>query len=549
MMVSRSISSNEAPVAPEILHSWVRAYAASGDDKEDVRDCKDGPGTTRPASDASAAWRKWHRGICKSRFSDEQLPWYRALERARVEVVAAQELPGVESNLRALPVDGLPLPTDVRALYRRARSSWGLGFEDSTEELAAGGSSGLSTGSARAGSLRRLFGRRLRARPPGSDRVNEVLTAAGRCLKDEALFAQIVLPLVVELAGGAKVGKQNLEPDESHDAERGESESETETEVGFGGEDQPASRSRIGNYTIFRTTWDECEPARVWFRPEDAETLRELNALDRRHIQKLAHELQRRLLVQRMRHWDFELEDGMLDSRKLAALVGERPDHRVFKFERESRVPEACVTLLVDQSGSMRGPAHLLAAQAIDVAVHTLEVCGVAVEVLGYTTRYGADNPVVEQWKGSGSPEHPGRLNALRHVILKSAGQPWRVARRSLGLMLRPDFGHENIDGESLYWAGRRLLARPERRRILIVISDGSPYDEASVQHNPPQFLMKHLSQVIQAIETTPIHLVGIGTGRDVGRYYRHTATVRRGDQIGSILFRTLGESLDPSDR
>ena len=471
-------------------------------------------------------------------------PWYTALERARVECLAAKELPGVARNLKALPVEGLELTPAARPLYRSARTLWGLDFDGLPGGLREGSVTGAYRGRGLVKKLRRLMSRESNS-GLGSAGVREVLDAAGECLDDEISFARVVHPLVVRLDGPEKGRDPDPETLEQPDAES--NESEDEAEVGYGADQQSESHSRIGNYAMFRTGWDECEPARVWHQPADAETLRELNALDRRRVQKLAHELQRRLLVQRLRHWDFELEEGMLDSRKLAALVGERPDHRVFKFEREARVPEACVTLLVDQSGSMRGSAHLLAAQAIDVAVHTLEVCGVAVEVLGYTTGYGADNPVVESWHKAGRPADSGRLNALRHIILKAAGQPWRVARRHLGLLLRPDFGHENIDGESLYWAARRLLARSERRKILVVISDGSPYDEATVQNNSARILTDHLRDVIQAVEKTPLHLVGIGTGREVGRYYRNAATVRRGDMIGNVLFRTLGDSLDQS--
>jgi len=473
------------------------------------------------------------------------MPWYTALERARVECLAARELPGVARNLKALPGDGLGLASAARPLYSSARTLWGLSFDSLQGGSLEGSASGASEGRGLINTLSRLMGRESNS-GLGSARVREVLDAAGQYLDNEISFARVVRPLVVQLEGSEK-GLDTADPAVFEQGDVEGNATEGEDEAGYGPDQGPERHSRIGNYAIFRTAWDECEAARVWHKPADAEALRALNALDRRRVQKLAHELQRRLLVQRLRHWDFELEEGMLDSRRLAALVGERPDHRVFKFEREARIPEACVTLLVDQSGSMRGSSHLLAAQAIDIAVHTLEVCGVVVEVLGYTTSYGVDNPVVESWQKAGRPAQPGRLNALRHIILKAAQQPWRVAHRHLGLLLRPDFGHENIDGESLYWAARRLLTRPEQRKILVVISDGSPYDEATVQSNDAGILTDHLRAVIHAIEQTPIHLVGIGTGREVGRYYRNAATVRRGDMIGSILFSVLGDSLDQS--
>lgn len=532
-------------VDPAILQSWVRAYSDDDFRQGESAGVDSGLDSTRPGSDYSAALARWHRGTCVGWFSESQRPWYTALERARVECLAGQELPGVARNLRAVLVEGVDLFPSARPLYRLARTRWGLGFDRSP--LDSSHDSEADDGWARGlvHKFRRLVSSRFPARDDMSAEIEELLDEAGQCLSDEKAFAHAVYPLVVRLAGSVQNSSQVHDPDEPGQDEIERHESEDDAEVGFGEEQQPERRSRIGDYAIFRTRWDECEMARVWHRPEDAEALRALNALDRRHVQKLAHELQRRLLVQRLRHWDFELEEGMLDSRRLAAIVGERPDHRVFKFEREARIPEACVTLLVDQSGSMRGSAHRLAAQALDVAVHTLEVCGVTIEVLGYTTAYGADNPVLDAWLAAGKPNGPGRLNALKHVVLKAAGQPWRVARRYLGLLLRPEFGHENIDGESLHWAARRLLARSERRKILMVISDGSPYDEASVQNNSPRYLTDHLSDVIDAIENNSIHLVGIGTGRDVGRYYRNTATVRRGDMIGNVLFKALGDSLD----
>ena len=519
-----------------ILQAWVRAYSdasSAGNHSLDL-DCTNAE--TRPGSDSHAAWLKWHRGLCETWFNNAELPWYMALERARVECRAGKELPGVARNLRQLPVEGVVLAPAVKDLYMFARSLWGLNFDGRAQNPDGASIRFLKK-------MRSLvFGHRYAY--PESDVIRAALVDAREHLDDELEFARSVHSLVTRLSRARGAGREHDSVYAETDAPE-RSESEDETEIGYGTDQQPERYSRIGNYAIFRTAWDQCEPARVWHKSEDEQALRELNALDRRKVQKLAHQLQRRLLAQRLRHWDFELEEGVLDNRRLATLVGENPNHRVFKCEREARVPEACVTMLVDQSGSMRGSAHLLAAQAIDIAVHTLEVCGVSVEVLGYTTRYGADNPVAETWMKLGAQGRPGRLNALRHIVFKAAGQPWRVARRHLGLLLRSDFGFENVDGESLYWAARRLLARPERRKILIVLSDGSPYDEATIKSNDSQILADHLLEVVQVVEQTPVHLVGIGTGREVGRFYSRSATVRRGDMIGDVLFGTLGDSLD----
>ncbi len=514
-----------------ILQSWIRAYSDSQYNTADFDDPR-----TRSASDSQAAWLKWHRGLAESWFSPAERPWYMALERARVECWAGRELPGVARNLRGVPVEDVALIPAAKSIYVRARNLWGLGFDDAEK------SGNVNDGKF----LTKLRALAFVRRQPDSQSkdVKAALAAAEQYLDDELEFAQAVRPLITWLSAATEVeAAPDLACVQSEPPEQGDAEDEAE--VGYGAEQLPERYSRVGDYAIFRTAWDQCELARVWHRSEDEQALRALKALDRRKVQKLAHQLQRRLLAQRLRHWDFELEDGVLDSRRLATLVGEHPNHRVFKGEREARVPEACVSLLVDQSGSMRGSSHLLAAQAIDFAVHTLEVCGVAVEVLGYTTCFGADNPVVKAWKKLGAPGRPGRLNALRHIVFKPAGQPWRVARRYLGLLLRSEFGCENIDGESLYWATRRLLARQERRKILIVMSDGSPYDEATISANDSQILSDHLSQVVRAVEQSPVYLVGIGMGREVGRFYSRATTVRRGDMIGEVLFRTLGDSLD----
>ena len=535
-------STSQSPLNRATQERWVRTY--SGHKEADALALAGGPvaGASRAVFDAQAAWQKWHQGVCDSWFNDAQSPLYQALEQARVELLAADELPGVAKNLRGVTLQGLDLPAPAKQLYSSARIFWGLPFEGHGASGAGGSASMQSLTRGLISKLRRQL-RRDPLRLLDSPALNDHLRAAAESLDDEQAFARSVAPLIERLSGKGPDNTNQLNPGDSDETT---SEPTCDgTEVGYGDEQKPESFSRIGKYPIFRTAWDECAPAKAWFRTEDEKALHELDALDRKRVRRLAHDLQRRLRVKRMRHWDFELEEGMLDSRKLAALVGEYPDHRVFKAERQARIPEACVTLLVDQSGSMRGSAHLLAAQALDVAVHTLEVCGVAVEVLGYTTRYGSENPVVESWRRAGSPEFPGRLNALRHIVIKAAGQPWRVCRRYLGLLLRPDFGRENIDGESIHWAAQRLLARPERRKILLVLSDGTPYDEATVQNNDLQILSNHLRAVLQATEKTSIQLLGVGTGRDVGRYYRNAATVRRGGQVAEVLFGMLGDAFD----
>lgn len=535
-------------VEPPLLRRWISAYSGSTNaPHEDDRSAFDLQ-TTRSDSDAVAAWHKWHHGLAVSWFDQAQMPWYLALEHARVECQAGADLPGIASNLRALGPQGWNIAPEASRLYRFARVSWGLDFHESPAVLTKEPLPDVSKGRGLLRSLRHLIGIESYEEPE-SRWLRETLGAAGRFLDDEKSFARAVYPLVCRMGGSAASTKQNDErcQQDAHQTNAADDEhaTEPEEEVGYGPEQAPECHSKVGQYAIFRTAWDQCLPARVWHQSEDTEALKGLNALNRRKVRKLAHELQRHLLAKRMRRWNFELEEGMLDSRKLASLVGDQPDHRVFKCETESQVPEACVTLLVDQSGSMRGAAHLLAAQALDVAVHTLEVCGVAVEVLGYTTSHGADNPVVDVWREGGSPDQPGRLNALRHIVFKDAGQPWRFARRHLGLLLRPGFGRENIDGESVLWAARRLLARREQRKVLMVLSDGSPYDEATVQNNASGILENHLRDVTGAVQRSPINLIGIGTGREVSRFYQNAVTVRQEEKIGDVLFGALGDCLD----
>ena len=245
-----------------------------------------------------------------------------------------------------------------------------------------------------------------------------------------------------------------------------------------------------------------------------------------------------------LRRWSFDLPQGLLDPRRLSRLLVPVADQAIFRVEDESAVPEACVSLLVDHSGSMHAQRRLMAALAIDLAVHSLELCNIRCEVLGFTTRFGEDNPIADLWRRQGAGAMPGRLNALRHIVYKRADQPWRQARVQLGLMLREDFGNENIDGESLHWAARRLLCRREPRKLLIVLSDGAPFDSVTAEANGRVYLENHLRQVIARIEASPLHLLAIGTGQDVSRFYRHACVVRDPEHVPDVMFEQLGDLL-----
>jgi cobaltochelatase CobT len=289
----------------------------------------------------------------------------------------------------------------------------------------------------------------------------------------------------------------------------------------------------------------------------DAEELTRLRAqLDHQlaHLQgvvaKLANRLQRKLMAQQTRSWDFDLEEGILDTGRLARIVA-NPTHSLsFKVEKETEFRDTVVTLLIDNSGSMRGRPITVAAMSAEILARTLERCGVKVEVLGFTTRAWKGGQAREQWQAEGKPVQPGRLNDLRHIVYKAADAPWRRTRRNMGLMLREGILKENIDGEALLWAHDRLLGRPEQRRILMVISDGAPVDDSTLSVNPGNYLEKHLREVIDFIETrSSVELIAIGIGHDVTRYYRRAVTIMDAEELGGTVMRQLTALFDENEQ
>ena len=263
-------------------------------------------------------------------------------------------------------------------------------------------------------------------------------------------------------------------------------------------------------------------------------------------IGRLANRLQRRLLAKQTRSWDFNLEEGLLDSARLARVII-NPSHSLsFKQEKEMEFRDTVVTLLIDNSGSMRGRPITVAAMCADILARTLERCGVKVEILGFTTRMWKGGQSRERWIAAGKPPNPGRLNDLRHIIYKPADAPWRRARKSLGLMLREGILKENIDGEALLWAHSRLIGRTEQRRILMVVSDGAPVDDSTLSVNPGNYLERHLREVIREIETrSPVELIAIGIGHDVTRYYRRAVTIVDAEQLGGAVMDQLAALFD----
>jgi len=303
-------------------------------------------------------------------------------------------------------------------------------------------------------------------------------------------------------------------------------------------------------YRAYATRFDEIVEA---VELCDAEELARLRAQLDRQVQnlqtvigRLANRLQRRLLAKQQRSWEFDLDEGLLDAARLARIVANPLHSLSYKQEKETDFRDTVVTLLIDNSGSMRGRPISVAATCADILARTLERCGVKVEILGFTTRAWKGGQARELWLSQGKPPNPGRLNDLRHIVYKGADEPWRRARKSLGLMLREGILKENIDGEALLWAHHRLLGRHEQRRILMVISDGAPVDDSTLSINPGNYLDRHLRQIIHWIETrSAVELVAIGIGHDVTRYYRRAVTIVDAEQLGGAMMDKLAELFD----
>jgi len=294
-------------------------------------------------------------------------------------------------------------------------------------------------------------------------------------------------------------------------------------------------------YRVFTTAHDRVVNAATLASRDELEQLRrkldaELSAT-RTTVARLAKKLLRVLMARQVREWRFDRDEGLLDASRLAPMIASRGVIRPFKEETESPFPSTVVTLLIDHSGSMRGRPMQIAALTVEIFVRVLERCNVKCEVLGFTTREWDGGEPGREWAAAGYPEHPGRVNALEHIIIKGADVPWRRARAGLGLFMRDEELKENIDGEALIWAHRRLLARSEKRRILVVVSDGMPTDEATLAANGYDYLDAHLRQVIDDIEArSPVQLAAIGIGHDVSRFYRNATRIARIDDLGPAL-------------
>ena len=510
-----------------------------------------------------------------------------AVEQARVEAVGARELKGVRRNLESAMITRLEKSGALRAEAAQvpvAEAAALLLRERMTGEPAPDGAKAMLD----------------RVRADLEAKAGAELDALAALGDDQAAFGARMKDLLraLDLDPGDADGGDSPEEDGEDDADKpdqdqADQDEQEEQDGGEGGDsldgtadDQSAEDERqarpdgtpgepdgegqedapelsegdrpnhqqtqddgraVEVYRAFTTAYDEVIDAAELCDPMELDRLRAL--LDAQLstlgsvVSRLANKLQRRLLAQQNRSWMFDLEEGMLDTARLTRVITDPTSPLSFKMESESPFRDTVVTLLIDNSGSMRGRPIMVAAVCADILARTLERCGVKVEILGFTTRAWKGGQSREAWISAGKPANPGRLNDLRHIIYKGADAPWRRAKKNLGLMMREGLLKENIDGEALEWAHDRLLARPEARQIMMVISDGSPVDDSTQSANAALYLDKHLRQVIEKIETrSPVELLAIGIGHDVTRWYRRALTIVDVEQLAGAMTEKLAE-------
>ena len=365
-----------------------------------------------------------------------------------------------------------------------------------------------------------------------------------------------------ESASESGEDEESQESDSSPEQDNQEGDEETDADSGDIDEDaivdenqeimtnQSWLESLVGqtstfSYKVYSRNFDEEIKAEDLCSPEELQRLRkhldQLMGPSKATISKLAHRLQRFLMAQQNRSWEFNKEEGMLDSARLHKIITDPLTPLTYKIEKDTEFRDTSVSLLVDSSGSMRGRSMTVAAICADIISTTLERCNVKTEVLGFTTKQWKGGESRKMWMENGKPENPGRLNDIRHIIFKSADTPWRRGQKNFGLMLREGLLKENVDGEALIWAHDRLARRTEQRKILMVISDGAPVDDSTLSTNPTNFLDLHLRQVIHSIETqSDINLIAIGIGHDVTRYYKNAVTIHRAEELGGAMLEQL---------
>jgi len=508
---------------------------------------------------------------------------FEAVERARVEALGANRMSGMAANLTA-----------------RVEDQYGHGrYAEITERADAPLEDALSlivrerlTGASPPDTARAMVDL---WRPWIEERAGRTLSKLDKLAEDQATFGRSLRDLLKSLNVSEELsdGEREEGEDDEQDPENGEQESkdtsegqepqdqDSEDQRGEGEEGETTDQAQDAEadqfdadsdsdemadarepwrpnfnvldnpeafgYKVFNRAHDEEIAAENLSTPDELERLRSFLDKELRNLQgavaRLANRLQRKLLAQQNRAWDFDLEEGTLDVARLTRVITDPLHPLSFKHERDADFRDTIVTLLLDNSGSMRGRPIMVAACCADILARTLERCGVKVEILGFTTRAWKGGQAREAWLAAGKPANPGRLNDLRHIIYKPADAPWRRAKRSLALMMREGLLKENIDGEALAWAHRRLQARPERRRILMMISDGAPVDDSTLSVNTGSYLELHLRQVIEEIETrSSVELIAIGIGHDVTRYYRRAVTITDPSELAGAMTDKLVE-------
>ncbi|WP_454020471.1 cobaltochelatase subunit CobT [Azospirillum sp. Marseille-Q6669] len=555
--------------------------------------------TLRGAADAVSLRLRFHDNaihLQRMPLGDSARAAYDALEQARCEALGASHMPGVAANLEAAlderyhkqgferleERDQVPLPEVLRLIAREAMtgaapppaaehavSLWRGWIEERLGKDLHGLAGHMADQDAYARAVRKLLtdlDMEVGNDPDEPQEPEEDERDSGEN-ENEPNKGQTQGEDDTQSQAESMTSQDTQESDQGEQAEEGTGE-EGDTEMGQGeGAEEPAGpgqpwrpEARGRNepdpnaYKPFTTRFDEVVDAAELCDPEELARLRHMLDQQLVHLQgvisKLANRLQRRLLAKQQRSWEFDLDDGILDAARLARIVVNPVLPLSFKKEKEMDFRDTVVSLLIDNSGSMRGRPISIAAMSADILARTLERCAVKVEVLGFTTRAWKGGQAREHWISSGKPANPGRLNDLRHIVYKDADQPWRRARKNLGLMLREGILKENIDGEALMWAHNRLIGRPEQRRILMVISDGAPVDDSTLSVNAGNYLERHLRQVIEYIETrSPVELVAIGIGHDVTRYYRRAVTIVDAEQLGGTMMNKLAELFDEDDR
>jgi cobaltochelatase CobT len=550
----------------------------------------------RGTADAFALRRKYHDEGVSARYAPTgplARDIYDAMENARCEAVGARAMPGTAGNIDAkiaheadrkgygqvTQASEVPLP--VAAGYLVRQMATGRALPASAEHAA---------------DLWRGF---------VEEQAGATLTGLGDALADQAAFARLARKVIADLGYGDQLGDDpdapedagddqaeededapdsaGEEQEESEDSEaspeRSQEEQQDQSQAQVTMEDSadmeqgdeaelpegeaplepppPAPHSDADpNYGVYTTDFDEEIRAEELAEPAELERLRayldqQLEPL-KGAVSRLANKLQRRLQAQQNRSWEFDKEEGILDAGRLARVVANPTTPLSFKWEKDTEFRDTVVTLLLDNSGSMRGRPISIAAICADVLARTLERCDVKVEILGFTTRAWKGGQSRERWLQQGRPQMPGRLNDLRHIVYKSADAPWRRVRPNLGLMMKEGLLKENIDGEALEWAHRRALARPEARKILMVISDGAPVDDSTLSVNPANYLEKHLRDVIAMVERRrAVELIAIGIGHDVTRYYQRAVTITDVEQLAGAMTEQLAGlfEVDPKKR